>query len=146
MKMAEISKYDDIIDVRDIIARIEALEPEVAALLGIDNDEEPAKFAEAVANDEEDRDELRELQELYSLMADICGQGGDEQWRGDWYPITMIRDSHFRNYAEELAEDCGLIQAGATWPNNCIDWDQAARQLQMDYTSVDFDGVTYWVR
>ena len=27
-----------------------------------------------------------------------------------------------------------------------IDWAQAAHELQMDYTSVDFDGVTYWIR
>jgi hypothetical protein len=29
---------------------------------------------------------------------------------------------------------------------SCIDWDQAARELQVDYFDVDFDGVTYWIR
>jgi hypothetical protein len=28
----------------------------------------------------------------------------------------------------------------------CIDWNEAASELQMDYTAVEFDGVTYWVR
>ena len=32
------------------------------------------------------------------------------------------------------------------WPNTCIDWDQAAGELKMDYSAVDFDGVTYWIR
>ncbi len=39
-----------------------------------------------------------------------------------------------------------MIQDGAQWPYTCIDWDEAARQLQMDYASVDYDGVTYWIR
>lgn len=45
-----------------------------------------------------------------------------------------------------LAEDIGAIPSEYTWPASCIDWDQASRELQMDYTAVDFDGVTYWVR
>ena len=35
---------------------------------------------------------------------------------------------------------------GASLAATCIDWAQAARELRMDYTSVDFDGVTYWIR
>lgn len=49
-------------------------------------------------------------------------------------------------HAQELADDIGAIDRNATWPCNCIDWDEAAEQLQQDYTEVDFDGVTYWVR
>jgi hypothetical protein len=140
----DISNSDDMIDVRDIIARIEELEPEVSILIGIDNEAEPAKFAEQIAQDE--RDEPAELHRLYVLMADMCGYGGDEQWRGDWYPITLIRDTHFQDYAEELAEDCGMINKGATWPNNCIDWERAARELQGDYSTIEYEGVTYWYR
>lgn len=62
------------------------------------------------------------------------------------YGATLVRDSYFEDYARELAEDCGLIQRDAHWPNDCIDWERAARELQMDYTSVEFDGVEYWVR
>jgi hypothetical protein len=32
------------------------------------------------------------------------------------------------------------------WPFTCIDWEQAASELQMDYSAVDFDGVIYWIR
>ena len=32
------------------------------------------------------------------------------------------------------------------WPYSCIDWEQAAEELQQDYMSVEFDGVTYWMR
>lgn len=31
-------------------------------------------------------------------------------------------------YAEELAEELGLIPLGAKWPLNCIDWEAAARE------------------
>ena len=46
----------------------------------------------------------------------------------------------------DLAEDIGALQHATGWPANCIDWDEAARQLQMDYSAIDFDGVIYWIR
>ena len=58
----------------------------------------------------------------------------------------LIRYSHFTDYAQELAEDCGMIQKDAKWPYTCIDWDHAARQLLMDYSTVSFDGVNYHCR
>jgi len=123
---------DDILDVRDIIARVEALE----AIDGIEN---------AIAALDES-DDASELVDLRALLADLEGAGGDEQWRGDWYPLTLIRDDYFRTYAQELAEDCGMIDANAAWPARCIDWTQAARELRMDYTPVTYAGVTYWTR
>lgn len=122
--MSNFTNNDDVIDVRDIIARVEELR--------------------------ESRDELREeseeLQTLENLLEELKGNGGDEQWGGDWYPVTLIRDSHFENYAQELAEDCGLVNVDAKWPNNCIDWEKAARELQWDYSTVDFGETTYWYR
>lgn len=115
----------DIIDVRDIIARIEELE----------------------AEDAQDEDETAELATLLAAMTELRGAGGgDEQWRGDWYPITLIDDSYFVDYAEQLAIDIGAIQHGINWPYTCIDWDQAAAELQRDYTAVDIAGYQYWTR
>lgn len=130
----QISQYEDILDVRDIIERIEELREER------DDEDNAADW------DHPDKDGPAELRELEELMSEMAGYGGDELWEGGWYPVTLIRESYFRDYAEELAEDCGMVTSGATWPNNCIDWDEAARQLQQDYTSVDFRGVTYWYR
>ena len=123
----------DIIDVRDIIARVEELEDE---MLG--------ELPDGTTWTGTEQDE--ELQALRAILAELQGMGGDEQWRGDWYPLTLIRDSHFRDYAEELADDIGAIPKDAQWPTNCIDWERAARELRMDYSSVDIDGVTYWTR
>lgn len=132
-----ISSTDDLIDVRDVIARVEHLEQL----------EQPGAVDLGAEDNAQAQDDLfAELATLRALLAELEGNGGDEQWRGDWYPVTMIRDSYFKVYAMYLAEDIGAIQADAKWPNNCIDWEQAARELRMDYTSVTFDGVDYWVR
>lgn len=130
--MSDIITTDDIIDVRDIIARVEVLE----AIDGIED---------AIAARDEN-DDASELVDLRALLADLEGAGGDEQWRGDWYPVTLIRDDYFRTYAQDLAEDIGAIDANAAWPARCIDWTQAARELRMDYTSVTYAGITYWTR
>ncbi len=129
-----IDNTDDVIDSRDVIARIEQLQ----AL------REPGPVPDGALDDadmEQDQDVLfRELAALESLAK----QGAMVD---DWeHGAALIRDSYFETYAQELADDLGVIKPGAAWPNNCIDWEQAARELQMGYTSVEFAGVTYWVR
>jgi hypothetical protein len=124
----------DVFDLRDVIERIEELEAEDLPDVG-DVEDEDTRFLV---------DEMRTLREL---MSDVEGMGGDEQWRGAWYPITFVRDSYWMDYAQELAEDIGAIpDANAAWPLYAIDWELAARDLQMDYSSVELDGVTFWTR
>ena len=128
-----ISNMDDVIDSRDIIERIAELEEEREAL-------DDGEHAEALAEWDEG-DEGQELRALKALAEEA------EDYSPDWkYGEALIRDSYFREYAEQLADDIGAIDRNASWPCNCIDWDEAARQLKQDYTSVDFDGVEYWVR
>lgn len=90
----------------------------------------------------EDGDDLDpgELAALESLAEQAEGSP-------DWsYGETLIRDSYFEDYARELAEDTGAVKSDAEWPLRHIDWEAAAEELREDYFSVDFDGVTYWVR
>lgn len=106
----------DIIDSRDIIARIEYL----------------ADF-----DDEEGNAERVALEALVEQGEDLA----------DWqYGETLIRDSYFAEHAEELADDIGAIDKNASWPLTHIDWEAAAEELKQDYTSIEFDGVTYWAR
>lgn len=122
----------DIIDVRDIIARVEELEAEIKS-----NENVYVSENEAAAIDESEM--------LQSILAQLVGYGGDEEWRGDWYPVTLIDDSHFTDYARELLEECGTIPRDLpSWVE--IDWDATARNVRMDYTPVDIDGRTYWYR
>lgn len=122
--MSDPTNSNDIVDVRDVIARYEELS----------------------AIEERDEDEETEFSSLTKLLNELCGSGGDEQWRGDWYPVTLIRDDYFEQYARDLADDIGAINRDAKWPNTHIDWEAAARDLQQDYSSVEWDGVTYWYR
>src|SRR2546425_11935801 len=112
------SNSDDVIDSRDIIERIELLD-------GLD-----------------DRDEL-EASELAALKALEEESSGSPDWK---HGETLIRDSYFEDYTQQLAEDCGMLKDATSWPLTCIDWDEAADLLKQDYFSVEFDGVTYWIR
>lgn len=133
---------EDVIDVRDVIARVEELREERDTFeLGHPDGctvEAPGEWAGL------NPDDAAELAALEAILDDLEGNGGDELWEGSWYPVTLIRDRYFEDYAQELAEDIGAVNASAAWPNNCIDWERAARELQMDYTSTEIDGVTYW--
>lgn len=137
----------DVIDSRDVIARLEALEVELDdAWSGqcerTEGDDFSAWVLEMAENHEGTlQDAAIEYRALYALAAH------GEDYSPDWqHGATLVRDSYFREYAMDLAEDIGAVNSEASWPNNCIDWDQAARELRMDYTAVEFDGVTYWVR
>jgi hypothetical protein len=157
----EITNSQDIIDSRDIIARIEYLQSEKE---GLEDNESEAREALEEAKATEDDKELASLQdalqdaenavvtwaesyECRELKALLALQDEAEGYSEDWrHGATLIRDSYFEDYARELAEDIGTIKEDADWPCNCIDWEQAADELKQDYTSVDFDGVEYWVR
>lgn len=121
----EITNNEDLIDSRDIIARIEYLESE--------------------KEDCEDKNNFEFEEELTNLIN--LAEEGENYCNGDWqFGSLLVRDSYFEDFAIQEAEDLGLIQNDAQWPYTCIDWEKAAEELQMDYTAIDFDGVTYWIR
>lgn len=128
------TNFDDVIDSRDVIEAIEELQGEIEA-----------KTHES--DDEADVEEVAELQAELDALLKLQEQA--EGYCADWrHGEQLIRDSYFETYAEELADDCGMVdrKLASQWPYTCIDWERAARELQYDYTSVDFDGVTYWTR
>lgn len=117
---------DDIIDSRDVIEAIEDIETELEG--------EPGNLLTS--------DEADELRAELATLKDLS-----DGYAPDWeHGEALIRDSYFETYAQELADDIGAVDANARWPMSCIDWEQAARELQQDYTQVDFDGVAYWIR
>jgi hypothetical protein len=152
-RIIEISSTDDTIDVRDVIARVEELEDQKTdadtCLCG-ESKGEHTEDGDGCNEYEEDtgldEDETKELSTLTELLDDLRGNGGDEQWRGDWYPVTLVRDSYFTDFAQEEAESCGLVDDNARWPATCIDWERAASELQSDYSTVEFEGITFWYR
>ena len=123
-----INNRQDIIDSRDIIDLLEELESD-------------REFAIADDTLEEWTDICGE--EYDTLKALVEDASGSPDWK---YGETLIRRSYFQDYAQELAEDCGMMPKDLSWPCNCINWEQAARELKMDYFSVDFGGVEYLIR
>lgn len=198
----EITIYDDVIDSRDVMKRIDDLEDklqyameeagkerlaelkdlfqgavdEVNSVQTLDDSDPPVEFDDLVEmaaadathylhaeakewclwQDYPDLDDYVKglTMNCQSLMYEeateyqmLCELRDDCEGCGDWkYGETLVRDSYFTDYAQQLAEDIGAVDANATWPNNCIDWERAARELRMDYTAVAFGGVTYWLR
>ena len=147
MLTTSIESSEDNIDSRDVIARIEELEDDRIQLCDALEELEAAdtKNATAVKAAQEALDEWDESCDGLELLAlsELAKQCEDVS---DWkWGVTLIRDNAFKEYAWELAEDISGIDMNQ-WPANCIDWDEAVCELQQDYTSVDFEGVTYWVR
>ena len=160
--MANISNSEDVIDSRDVIARIEELESERQDLV-----DEVDSAVQTVADASDDtsalsEEEVEEAQEVLDKANDALSDWDDDNGEEltalkalaeeassspDWpHGESLIRDSYFTEYAEQLADDIGAIDRNANWPVNCIDWEQAADALKQDYFSVDFDGVEYWIR
>lgn len=90
-------------------------------------------------------DEKAELKELEALLADLEGNGGDHQWEGNWYPAYLIRESNFVDAMKELCDDIGDIPKEL--PSYVvIDWEATAKNLRVDYSEQDIDGVTFLYR
>jgi hypothetical protein len=138
-----ISNSDDVIDSRDVITRLEELRDARQSIVDARDD------ADATLDDKELA--IKTLAEWgddngaeFNSLMDLDSNG--DGYSGDWkYGATLIRDSYFEDYARQLCEDIGDV------PKNLphyieIDWAATARNIRMDYTSVSFDGVDYWVR
>lgn len=87
-----------------------------------------------------DEEKIAELAALKSLAEQAEG------YAADWHHgETLIRESYFTEYAQELCEDIGDLPKDL--PHYIvIDWEATADNLKFDYTEVNFDGVAYLVR
>jgi hypothetical protein len=109
------------ISVRDLIDRFEELE------------------------DSEYEGDTLERTEILAILEDLREEGGDEQWRGAWYPAVLIADEYFIEHCQDLLYDCGTIPSDLpSWIE--IDWQATARNMRADYSSIDLDGGYYWYR
>lgn len=124
-----LSNLEDVIDSRDVIERIEELTGERDLLEGED----------AITEFDESDDGV-ELKALQALAEEAEGYADD--WK---YGAALIRESYWVEYCQQLLEDIGDLPRDL--PGYiAIDWDQTAENLKVDYTEVEFDGVTYLVR
>ena len=101
-----------------------------------------ARDAAESALEDWDDENSEELKIFTALLEDLKGGGGDEEWRGDWYPSSLINDSYFETVMDELLEDIGLPKDIPSYLTIVVDYDA----LREDYSSVEYDGFTYWYR
>lgn len=138
----------DVLDLRDLAERAEELET-----LFADPEEETGE------------EERQEYNDLLSLARDLVGtfEGPvSETLReyGENEP-TMIHEGYWVTYAEELANDLGMLdvttgdhphmygpsrrKVADEWPFRHIDWQAAAEELAQDYDTVTYAGETYLI-
>jgi len=144
---SEIDNGQDVIDSRDVIARIEGLEVELLDLEETLDDlvrtfgeaEDKEEASEAIVEWKESEGE--ELKALKDLAEEASGSP-------DWmHGEGLIRDSYFTEYCEHLCKDIGDLPNELPWYiESHIDWDGVANEIKMDYMEVDFDGVAYFIR
>lgn len=154
-----ISNSNDIIDSRDVIDRIDELVDERGDLESdVESAQEELDAATLEKPDIIHDDLIAAVEAAQEALANWIDENGDElkaledlasegEGCGDWkHGETLIREEHFEDYAQQLAEDIGAVKGSESWPLNCIDWEKAARELRYVYSAVDFDGVTYLIR
>lgn len=142
----------DILDSRDLAERLEELEDELVDLKDAiaeaeeelnecEEEEEQETLADtlneaAAALEDWEKENAEELEELRNLADEV------PDWR---HGAMLISEGYFVEYAQDLAEDLGMDR-NQPWPYSCIDWLQAADELKQDYTSIEYQGETYWFR
>lgn len=115
----EHDNYQDVLDSRDIIERLDELR----------------------GMEKLDDNEKAELEALDKLESECQGCG-------DWdHGETLIHSSYFEEYARELVNDCGYIPDDLPWwITDAIDWEKIADNVKLDYCEVDYAGQTFFIR
>jgi hypothetical protein len=165
--MRDIDNSQDVISMDDVTERFAELRDERASLVeerdeakeeldAMDTETDLGEYEEAAKRfkaaeealevfDSEDNEDAEELATLTALLDETRGYGGDHQFEGDWYPGSLIRESYFTDYCEQLVKDIGDLP-DETPGYLAIDWGKTADNLRVDYSEVEYDGITYLYR
>jgi len=132
----------DLIDTRDIVARIEEIE-----LDNTDNEGETADYLTWSPD----------AQKEWTGLSQIIEEVGDEACDG----VTLINDGYFAEYTREWYADTWgaewyqrnertYREEPVTWdmimsrlPFSCINWEKVADEVYPDYSQLEIDGTTY---
>lgn len=155
--------HDDVIDSRDVIARIEEL---VAIRTALEDAADEAREAYEFHNSDDteegpewdelhkangarvDWSETDEAKELNSLLL-LAGQC---EHVSDWeHGETLINEDYFTSYIEDLIDDAYEMPKemnSGNWPyrHMTMDYAAAAEEAKVDYEEVDFEGQTFLIR
>lgn len=134
-----------VIDTRDLQDRIEELESQIedvgAEILDLEeqlqDEDEEESYNEQIEQLEEDREILiEELDELLSIREEIP----------EWYDgNALIHESYWVEYVQDLLEDTGDVPSDLPW-YIVVDWVSTAENIAVDYSTIEYDGSTYYYR
>jgi len=147
MLSTEIDFTADHIDTRNLIERFEEFENNLESQTDLEASDfrSLAVFVACCKQNPDLADEAEELNMIDGILSDLKGYDGDEEWRGDWYPIDLIRWSYFTEYAQNMLEDCGTIPSDLpSWV--VLDWEATASNMLEDYSEIEICGATYYYR
>lgn len=98
--------------------------------------------SECITQEEKDdfyfywEDELNEIAEIDKIESE-CSEFH--------FGCTLIHEDYFKEYCEELCEDCGYISKDL--PSFIeIDWSATAHNMKADYSAITYQGETYLYR
>ena len=142
MKTNEIYNTMDIIDTRDIVSRLEELQ----------------EWLDTYQKDVEAAETPEEKEQAQEALDDFCADYEEElkqlkalhnEWKDqipDWeHGEALIHEDFFTEYCEEMCKDIGYVSSDVPW-FIVIDWEKTAEHIKIDYTEIDFDGQTYYIR
>lgn len=123
----------DIIDTRDLHDRYNELQEKIQEAESEAEESGDIIPHVSVILDEDELSDWNDLEYMEDYISDF------------WHGETLVNDDYFTDYAQELAEDLGLM-GNTDWPYTHIDWDAAADKLRVDYTEFEWQGETYLAR
>ena len=144
---------ENIIDTRDIQARIdeiecdiELLEDEISELseeideLDEENADDKNEIDLKLDDIEDKRGQIEELQEELSMLLDVKSEVPEFR-----HGETLIHEDYWEEYVQDLCEDLGYISKDFPYWIE-IDWEATAKNVAMDYSTIEIDGNTFYFR
>ncbi len=141
-------------EIDDLDSQIELLDDETELKFLIeatDDKKEQAKFESKIKNIQDaiieyndqiaritsERNEVMEELKPLKEFADEC-----ESYAPDWNSgVVLISEDHFTEYAKDLCEEVENVPDYIV-----IDWEETAENLKIDYTTIEFEGFSFYVR
>ena len=144
---------ENVIDTRDIQDRIDELNDDIDTLENEISDlsEEIDELNEEDADDKNEIDlklddiedkqgQIEDLQEELSMLLDVKSEV-PEFSHGE----TLIHEDYWMEYVQELCEECDYITKDFPYWIE-IDWEATAKNVAMDYSTIELDGNTFYFR
>ena len=135
------------LDTRDLQEQIDNLESEIEELNEDLEDLEKdlvscgSEIDEIRTKIQEYKEQLQDLRDELQPLLDLKAEGIPEWEDG----ATLIPESDWEEYVEDLVKDCGYISNDVPWWI-VIDWAATADNVAADYSTVDYDDDTYYYR